>query len=495
MSLPHRATVSRPLRRPRAAVPDGPIHGDQTRPAALPLSLHWLLGALVFSAFLSGVKLVPGIGTNIGPFEILAGLITAFFLLDPRNRTQLRLPVVSKILLATTIWAALSQLVVRPENIRTGFIQTMILVSLFLVVTVLYNIARRYRTPPTRLLTLITLAVLIVGPWVVYSGVSSGGNIQASGPFRNRAHVATYMLTAFWLVVIFLLLPAVRKRMRLAGYLAAASSLYAVAVSGRRSVYLSLFLGLVAMSAALVLAHRGKRLRMFVTAAFAVAFIGLFYTYGARLFPQADFFQHRLGSVGSRLRAFVAPSQAPEAESNFYLLQREGVRQAFFDNPLIGVGWGGFVNSVYSPTGHEVHSTPLRFLAEMGIVGLLLYLSLIGHLLFDSVRLFFQMRRTPYGGSYLALAVATWSLSVSYVYNRHITERTFWLFLGVFLTMQVFARLAEPTGRRRTSLPAAATSPTGRPLGASVDPVLPSQRVGRRIRQRGAPAAPRGRHR
>ena len=493
MSAADSQATPRPPLPPLAVARRRPVAGRRRRPGEIPTGLKWLLAAMVFSAFLSGVKLVPGIGTNIGPFEICALLLIAYVFFHPGNRDRIELHAVSKILLLITVWAALSQLVIRPENTRTGLIQTMILANLFLVTTVLYNVARRYRVSPERLLTLITLAVLVVGPWVAYSGISSGGNIQAAGPFRNRAHVATYMLTSFWMVVIFLLLPAVRKRLRLAGYIAAASGLYAVAVSGRRSVYLSLFLGLLGISLAFVLARRGKRLRIFTTALFAVVFIGLFYAYGARLFPQASFFQSRVSSVGIRVKAFVAPSRTTQAEDNFYLLQRHGVMQAFYDSPVIGIGWGGFVRSVYSPTGHEVHSTPLRFLAELGIVGLLLYCLLLGNLLFGSIRLFLRMRRTAYSASYLALAVATWSLSVSYVYNRHITERTFWLFLGVFLTMQVHAKLVESGVARRAPAPGSLPGPAGSRLGTVAVPTAGARYAGRHHRAAVPPVRGAGR--
>lgn len=417
--------------------------------AEMPLRLRWVLAALIFSAFLSGVKFVPGIGTNIGPFEIFGLLLIPLFLFDSNGQGRLQLPFLSRLLLLITLWAALSQTYIRPDNRRIGLIQTAIVGTLFLTVTVLHNLVRRYRVSPRRLLTLITLAVLVAGPWVLLSGISSGGDIQASGPFRNRAHVATYMLTSFWMVVIFLLLPAVRRRVRWAGYVAGGTALYAVAVSGRRSAYLALFAGLAALSFAFILARRGKRLRLFATAGAAVLFIWLFYSYGDAYFPQARFFQARVGSVAARVVAFVAPVDTTDSEGNFYLLQREGVLLAFREHPLTGIGWGGFVRSAYSPTGHEVHSTPLRFLAELGLIGFLLYVCLLGYLVVESWRLFLRMRSSPHGASYLALAIAVASLSISYVYNRHLTERTFWLFLAVFLCMKTFSELAVPVVRRR----------------------------------------------
>jgi hypothetical protein len=50
------------------------------------------------------------------------------------------------------------------------------------------------------------------------------------------------------------------------------------------------------------------------------------------------------------------------------------------------------------------------------------------------------MRASPYAASYLILAVAIWSLTFSYMYNRHVNERTFWLLLLVFLLLEAFAK-------------------------------------------------------
>ena len=462
----------------------------------MPLLLRWLLPALIFSAFMSGASFLPTT-INVGPFEVLSLVLTGFFLLTPEANRDARLHPISKLLLAIAAAAAVSQIGIMPENRVTGLVQTLVLVNLFLVVTVLFNLARSYRISPAHILTMITYTTLIAGVWVISSGILSGGNIQASGPFRNRAHTASYMLTAFWMVVVFLLLPGVRQRHRWAGLAAASTCLYTIAISGRRSVYLSLFVGLVCLSIAFILA-RGKRLRTFAMAGFAVAFVSLFYVYGERIGPQGSFFQDRVGGVGERLRNFVDPEEVDPG--GFYALQRAGVKHAFFKRPILGIGWGGFASSIYSPTGHEVHSTPLRFLAELGVVGLLLYFAFIAQLLVRSVRLFLRMRSTPYSAGYLALAVASWSLCVSYIYNRHITERTFWLFLFVLLAFELLAGAAGPDGQRRAAarmpptraarhplqapgpamLEAGLSRHTRHPAGAAGRPWLPPQGAARR---------------
>ena len=164
-------------------------------------------------------------------------------------------------------------------------------------------------------------------------------------------------------------------------------------------------------------------------------------------------------------------------EKGFFALQRQGVRLAFITHPIVGIGWGGFAKSHYSPTGHEVHSTPLRFLAETGIVGFSLYVLFMLTLTSSVWRGFLLMRRTPFGNSYLALAVGFSSLLVSYAYNRHVTERTFWLLMGVIFAMELFsaraqaATASEEHGRRLSAVASTTGEGTTRPDLPGLRPV------------------------
>jgi len=283
----------------------------------------------------------------------------------------------------------------------------------------------------------VVVSVLICGVAVVVSGVGAAA-AEVAGPFRNRAHMASYMLTAFWLCLIAVFWPGSKAWFRYASLAAIILALYSVAISGRRSVYLSLFLGLAGLVAALVVAQKGKRIRWLLSVGLAVGFLVGMYAAGDRLGVQTAFFQKRVGMVEGRLRSFLGDAGG-DTEGGFFALQREGVRSAVRASPILGIGWGGFPKSRYSPTGHEVHSTPLRFLAELGILGFSLYVCFMGFLLIRSAQLFLRMRASPYGNSYLVLALALWSMNVSYVYNRHMTERTFWIFLAIFLAMETFA--------------------------------------------------------
>jgi O-antigen ligase len=137
--------------------------------------------------------------------------------------------------------------------------------------------------------------------------------------------------------------------------------------------------------------------------------------------------------IDTRLEAATTFTGEGEYSESFSALQYRGIFRAFRENPVLGIGWGGFFESEYSLTGHEVHSTPLRFLAETGLVGFLLYLCFVFRLLYRSFKLWLASRRTVYQFPALILFIAFCSASLSAYYNRQVTERTFWLLLVIFM--------------------------------------------------------------
>lgn len=402
-----------------------------------PRLLAWLFIAQIFTVFFTGVRFLPGIRNNLGPFEIVGALLIGVYLSGRVG--QLRLHGLNVVQALILLLAAASLLWYQGGMLRLGIIQTVVLAFQLLFVLVTYNFMLDYQVSPEKLLRLVTYSALIIGPWILITGLGSDQAIQTAGPFRNRAHMATYMLTAFWLVLIFNSWPGIKKRDRLLSYLALASTLYPIAVSGRRSVYLSLIFGLIGIGLSFVVAARGRRFGALLATSVVFGAIGLMYIVGPRWMPQLEFFQGRVGGIGSRLEMAVSIDNSDPGQ-DFFAMQRAGVRAAYLDYPLTGIGWGGFYNSRYSISGHEVHSTPLRFLAELGLIGLGLYVAMMAILLLGSLRLVVLLRSTAYRTSAVTLAIAVWSLSISFAYNRHITERTFWLLMLFYVTFEAFAR-------------------------------------------------------
>lgn len=439
-----------------------PHRPHRSLPARVPPLMRFLFLGLIFSVFLTGVKLIPGIRNNFGPFEIIGGLFVVLYLLPGTRSKPLQGHPILTIQLLMGAAALLSMTWFQGPYLQLGAIQSLILIFQLLFVMAAFNFMVEYQISPHQLLRLVTYSALVVGPWILLAGLASDGSISEAGPFRNRAHMANYMLTAFWLVLLYNLWPGTPKRERLVSYVALASTLYPIAISGRRSVYLSLIIGLVGIGFSMLAASRGTRRSAFAAGAVLVGIIATLYLAGPRWLPQLEFFQSRVSGIGARLDMALGGADSISESQNFFDIQRIGVMSAFRENPVFGIGWGAFINSRFSPTGHEVHSTPLRFLAELGIIGLALYVAMMAILLVGSLRLVSLLRRTVYRTPALVLAIALWSLSVSYVYNRHVTERTFWLLLVFYVTFEGFARgvawRAERAERR------AGRTPLRRPL-------------------------------
>ncbi len=443
------------------------------RRVRMPAGLGPLIAVLVFTAFLTQVKFIPAIRNNVGPFEIAGALVILVFVATTRSFERLELHPATRLLGGIVLIAALSQINLPSTHRVFGLIQLSGLAFLVLLLLALHNLAYRYRISPGRFLQLITVSILVVGPWILVAGAQ--GDPELVGPFRNRAHMGSYMLTAFWLVLAYSHWPGISKWQQRGAQIAMLMSIYGVAVSGRRSAYLSFLIGLAALSVSFVLARRGRRFAVLLSGVLAVGFLASFYLWGARFLPQAEFFQERVAMVDDRLRAAVNIEEEDSEAQSFFAMQRQGVRMAFHRHPILGIGWGGFPQSVYSPTGHEVHSTPLRFIAETGLLGIGLYTLFVLSLLATSARQFLTLRSTPYGGTCLVLMLGVWSMSISYIYNRHLTERTFWLLLVVLLSIDAFLASRgggrRPRAHRRAIVPRIAAPPPRRSPGALPTPL------------------------
>ena len=129
--------------------------------------------------------------------------------------------------------------------------------------------------------------------------------------------MGSYMLTAFWMVLIYALWPKLKPRLRLVCFAGLTLTLYAVAVSGRRSVYLSLIVGLLTLAAVVFAANRGKKLRLLVTASFIVLFLGGLYTVGDIVSPQTAFFKRRVTQIDDRLRQAAGINRQDQSTKSY----------------------------------------------------------------------------------------------------------------------------------------------------------------------------------
>ncbi len=395
-----------------------------------------LLAGLGFFAYFTGTKLVSSVGNNIGPFEVIAmGIFVVAFLYFVNNRLKVQTHFAVKMLVFIVITAVLS-LPNLADRIQWGGLQFLLLVYTAILVLVLFNVLLQFPSLQRHLLRFVVLGAFVTGVWILLEGISTNAAVGTAGPFRNRSHVGIYMATSFWLVLLFVFWPGVTKFERIAAIAVIFVVLYGVAVSGRRSVYLSLFIGLGLLAMSFIFVRGSGRFQMPIAVTVAGGILFFLAQIGSQYVPQLDFFNERIGLIDDRLELAAGTGDEIEDSDNFIVLQREGMFRAINDHPLLGIGWGGFFESEYSPTGHEMHSTPQRFLAELGVVGFGFYLLFNLYLWFASARLFFRVRHTKYQMPALIFAVAIWSLSISWAYNRSVTERTYWILIILFISFE-----------------------------------------------------------
>jgi O-antigen ligase len=401
-----------------------------------PPASAWLVALLAvqtFCAFLTDTRLIETIQNNLGAFEV-SGIILcgAMFVYFGKHRLSVRMHPVIRLLDLIVLVAAVSTLKLTPAGQLNGVVHLLILIFMLIFILSVYNWVLLSEQQLVYLLRFFAYSAAIAAVWVIVDGIMSGGSIAASGPLRNRAHVGIYMLTSLWLVLMYTLWPNTSRKERWILYGILALILYCVAVSGRRSVYLSLILGLAGLAVGFIVAYGRGRFKIIIPIMLAfITLSSLYFVVSAYWFP-ASFFKTRIGMVAPKVQRALGPDD-PEEDESFVVLQREAALRAFSENPILGIGWGGFSKSGYSPTGHEMHSTPLRFLAETGFPGFLLYVLLMIRVLWGGLRVWLLVRKTSYQLPALILCVALWSLSVSHFYNRSVTERTFWILLVIFL--------------------------------------------------------------
>jgi hypothetical protein len=408
----------------------------------LPRFLKILIVAQVFSAFVTESKFLP-LKHNVGYFETMAvalAIVTAVYFISKGLPIRVHRAMLPLTLMAVVACISYYQLIsATAERQSFAALSIVILVVALLMSVVWYNVVVADEDAPNLLLKAVAISTVIIALWVIRDSIGAGGNIAAAGPFRNRAHAGIYMHSAFWLVLAAANWPKTRGFNRILTYLAAALVLYIVSTSGRRSVYFALGLGMAGMVAAMAFSNWKTRQRVLTLLLVSAVSLGFVYFVLADFWEPAAFFKTRITMIDERLEAFTATS-VEETDVDFIVLQRQGALHGFSEHPILGIGYGGFAHSEYSPTGHEVHSTPMRFLVELGLVGIALYLWFVLEAVGAGFRAWRNSRGGPYETAALILLVGILALSVSYAYNRQMTERVFWLYFAFLMVVDTRLR-------------------------------------------------------
>lgn len=406
----------------------------RTVEAALALGLVLLIiRSLLFGAMLFVVVTFPsnlphtaGVGSTLAkPVGAALAVSWLFAVLSTRDRSRLRLllrdePLVAYLAIAFAAWAVISQVwafdssVARSEASR--LLQVILL--LFIVFTVVQT---------GRELRLIAWAyVAASGATATYalaSGVTTAGRL--TGGIANANMFAAELIAALSLGVFMLALP-MRRAVRLVLIAILAVDTLAFARTGSRG-------GLVALGVAFMIAvvvAGPLRARIVSGGLVLAAAAVVYYT----TFAPAQLREHVTN---------VTP-QASASRTDLWKIALRMTRDHLFD----GVGLGNFrlLEFNYLPQtvnllnvqeelhlGLVAHNTYFEILAELGIIGLALFLALCGAVAAVAVRSLGELarRHDPAALVTRGLLVGTGGLAVAYFFDSGQYEKQLWLLFAL----------------------------------------------------------------
>lgn len=261
-------------------------------------------------------------------------------------------------------------------------------------------------------------------------------NFRIQGPFRNPGQLAAFSMTSFFALVAFAVAPKHSRRMKIALWTVAAALFMCALLTARSSIYPSLAIG-----ALLILSYfaiHSKKL-FYISLAFIGLSIG-FLLFASFVSPDIynQFFTRNIKELGKVIHG-----------TGFLHGQMESGFSAFLSNPLSGIGFGRYVDSEYQHLirGYEIHGTVLQFIVETGIVGILSYFVFIGYFLSRAVKNYLLSRKTQWRDFHAILFIGFVSMLPSYLYNRHLRERTFWIYIAL---IYLSSRLLAPIQHKRS---------------------------------------------
>ena len=240
--------------------------------------------------------------------------------------------------------------------------------------------------------------------------------------FRRPPQLGVYALSTFFVAVAYSMLPDMSARKRMLLRLLAAAMVVLIFFSSRRSAMASLAAGMFLM----IIFNAGQLRRACVLGLlFATAIYGAQYLIGSD--PDLNEF------FGERIKVLYSPEEI--ASKSFLKDNLNDALTAFDNHPYLGVGYGHFALSEYSSNGNEVHSTPLRVVAECGVVGSLVYGFLTLAFLYLGWRNIGQAQGTRWSAFTRVFFPGLLALQVSYMYNRALRDRTYWLIIALVVAM------------------------------------------------------------
>lgn len=273
------------------------------------------------------------------------------------------------------------------------------------------------------------------------SSILSPFSFRIQGSFRTTGQLAVFALTTSFVVLAYLLHPQQTKRMKFFLGILFTSLLLCAVLAQRSSIIPSLALGFLLTLAYFTRRSKATLLRYLAVFIFIMGTVYTFVKVNPNLYPRI--FLKTIERIESITSA---------GPTSFVNEQAHAALTALKDAPLFGIGQGRFIYSQYQIPirGFELHSTPFQVLAETGVFGTFAYLLFMGYfyfLAFQNLRLAWN---TKWQDFYAVLFLGFISFSLSYLYNRHMRERTFWLFIAlIYIGNRILRK--ETKARRVTS--------------------------------------------
>jgi O-antigen ligase len=260
----------------------------------------------------------------------------------------------------------------------------------------------------------------IIGP------VKEGDEYRVAATFKTTGQLGVYLLSTFFIALARYFLPDSSKRTRTGLTLLMAGVVLLSIFASRRSTYVAFLVGLAAF-----LIVKVKDPKALISG--LIICIASFAVVTTFLNQDEDFSKY----FQSRVR-ILTPGGVQSDE--FIQLQGQSALKAFTENPIIGIGIGRFWGSEYDLTGNEIHSTYAQLLAETGILGSTVYAFFMLMLVRLTYETAFRMRDPKWSAFCGVLFAAFFGFGVSYSYNRHLRERSFWILVGVIVCIQRLAK-------------------------------------------------------
>ncbi|WNS81209.1 O-antigen ligase family protein [Domibacillus sp. DTU_2020_1001157_1_SI_ALB_TIR_016] len=357
----------------------------------------------IFAIPWENAVVLPGLGTIVRPIGILAFLLTA--LLVVKNGTYRKLAPIHYALLIFILWSGLSIIwSVDPELTLTR-IKTY--AQLFIMIWLIWELVR------TEAQMNIVLQAYVLGAWVavastVFNFLTADqvmyGRYSANGFDPNDLGV---MLALGIPIAWYLFMKQKNWFFRLSNAAYLAMAMWTISLTASRTAFVVGLIGLLYVG--FTFSHLTKRMKILL-----VLFLAVGVTYGIQSVPAESL--KRIETIGEDVGQGDLNGRGAFWAAGFTMVEEQ---------PLIGIGAGAYPREMEILIDkHDLsHNTPLAVLAETGIIGLLLFLSII-------VSFVYTASKTSYLEAVLFLSLlAVWGLSTMFLTWE--MRKPTWLLFGL----------------------------------------------------------------